>query len=162
MRKYRASYSVYIRSTDPNEPKTHREAARFIGSVSANECKEYGTPFPTSLTAPESASERENLLLYEVGYGFLESAWGHGYATEAVRAFANAYVNACGAWSPPFERVRLLGVVESANAPSRRVLEKIGFGFSGVHRWEGQGVFIGGAVQPPEVCVYSFGPVVCS
>jgi RimJ/RimL family protein N-acetyltransferase len=157
VRKYRASYSVYVRAPD-GAPSRPRDAARFVGRVGAGECREYGAPFPDRLAAPADPAGRGRILRCEVGYGLLERAWGRGYATEALRALVRAYVGARALWSPPFERVHLLGVTGAANAPSRRVLEKVGFRLNGVHRWEGEDVFIGGAMQPPEVCVYSFDP----
>jgi RimJ/RimL family protein N-acetyltransferase len=103
--------------------------------------------------------EKEKILMFEVGYSFLEKAWGKGYATEALRALVEAFVKPRGFWDPPFDRVYLNGVAGSANTASRRVLGKVGFRLNGIHRWDGPDVFIGGVMQPPEVCVYSFVPL---
>jgi RimJ/RimL family protein N-acetyltransferase len=160
VRKYRASYSVYMRSpnhADESQCRS-RDPSRFIGRVGARECLEYGAPFPDSLTIPKDVLEKGKILQFEVGYSFLENAWGKGYATEAMKALVAEYVKPRGFWNPPFERVYLLGVAGCANVPSRRVLEKVGFRLNGIHRWEGPDVFIGGAMQPPEVCVYSLDP----
>lgn len=157
IRKYRASYCVYLRP--PSEAQTqHRDVSLFIGRVGVGECREYGTPFPDKLTIAKDVLEKEKILKVEVGYVFLPTAWGKGYATEALKAVVETFSQSYGLWNPPFEKVYVLGVAGGANLGSRRVMEKAGFKFNGVHKWEGEEVFIGGAMQPPEVCVYSFGP----
>jgi RimJ/RimL family protein N-acetyltransferase len=103
--------------------------------VGAKECQEYGTPFPDNLTIPKDVLEKEKILKFEVGYGFLSKDWGKGYAPEALKAFVEAYLKPRGFWNPPFERVYLHGVTGGANLRSRRVLEKIGFKLNGIHRW---------------------------
>lgn len=55
----------------------------------------------------------------EIAYELLRSAHGHGYATEAAEAVVDA-AQATG-------RERLWSTVRAWNAPSFRVLEKIGF-----------------------------------
>jgi RimJ/RimL family protein N-acetyltransferase len=137
-----------------------RDPSCFIGRVGVKECAEYGAPFPDNLTIPKEVLEQENILKLEVGYAFLSKAWGKGYATEAMKAFIEAYLERHGFWDPPFERVYLHGVSGCANLGSRRVMEKVGFKLNGIHRWNGPDVFIGGAMQPPEVAVYSLGPSV--
>lgn len=161
-RQYRASYNVYLRSStnsDDGEDQ-FRDPSLFIGRVGASEGQTYGTLFPDSLTIPEHVLEKEKILKGEVGYAFLSKAWGKGYATEALKAFVEAYVQSRGFWNPRFEKVYLHGVTGGANLRSRRVLEKAGFRLNGVHRWEGPDVFIGGGMQPPEVYVFSLGPSV--
>jgi RimJ/RimL family protein N-acetyltransferase len=161
IRKYRASYNVYIRSsTGPREsPDQLRDPSRFIGRVGVKDCQEYGAPFPDNLTIPDDVLEKEKILKLEVGYAFLSKAWGKGYAPEALKAFVDTYLKRSDFWSPPFERVYLHGVIGETNSRSRRVLERTGFKFNGIHRWDGPDVYIGGAMQPPEVCVFSLGPL---
>src|ERR1700753_164779 len=72
-----------------------------------------------------------------------------------MKAFIEAYQRSRAFWNPPFERVYLHAVTGGANIRSRRVLEKIGFKLNGIHKWDGPEVFIGGAMQPPEVYVFS-------
>lgn len=103
--------------------------------------------------------EKEKILKLEVGYAFLSKTWGQGYAPEAMKAFVEVYLKSRSFWNPPFERIYFHGVTGGANVRSRRVLENIGFKLSGIHKWDGPEVFIGGAMQPPEVCVYSLGPL---
>lgn len=62
-----------------------------------------------------------------LGYVIARTAWGNGYATEAARAIVDE------AFGAGVYRVEAVADVE--NAPSRRVLEKIGMEFEGVlHR----------------------------
>ena len=55
----------------------------------------------------------------EIAYELLKRAHGHGYATEAARAVLDAAIAT--------RRKRLWSTVRTWNAPSFRVLEKIGF-----------------------------------
>lgn len=55
----------------------------------------------------------------EIGWHFRRSAWGHGYATEAARAVAD-FAFARGLVE------RLYAIVALQNAPSLRVVEKLG------------------------------------
>jgi RimJ/RimL family protein N-acetyltransferase len=157
LRKYRASYSVYLRSP-PDTAGSQvqlRDLSYFIGRVGVKECAEYGLPFPDNLTISKDIMEKKKILKMEVGYAFLSKAWGNGYAPEAMKALVEAYSRPCGFWNPMFEQIYLHGVTGGANLRSRKVLEKIGFKLNGIHRWDGPEVFIGGAMQPPEVCVFS-------
>jgi ribosomal-protein-alanine N-acetyltransferase len=66
----------------------------------------------------------------EVGYTFRRDAWGKGYATESALACL------CAAFGPlGLERVR--AVVLPANAPSLRVLEKVGMRRDGTVQYMG-------------------------
>ena len=56
-RKYRASYSVYIRAPDESQGQP-RDPSRFIGRVGGGECREYGVPLPDSLTVPREVLDR--------------------------------------------------------------------------------------------------------
>lgn len=67
----------------------------------------------------------------DFGYVFARAAWGRGYATEAARA--------CLLYG--LERLGLKGVMASVtpeHAASRRVLEKIGFEYRGLRRFDGE------------------------
>ncbi|HEV2707685.1 MAG TPA: GNAT family N-acetyltransferase [Pyrinomonadaceae bacterium] len=66
----------------------------------------------------------------DLGYVFERASWGRGYATEAARA-----VLAYGFDRLGFEEVTANTVPE--HYASRRVLEKIGFEFRGLRRYEG-------------------------
>jgi ribosomal-protein-alanine N-acetyltransferase len=58
----------------------------------------------------------------EVGYGLLPTFWGRGLATELARAATRAGFEV-------LQLSRLIGITLPTNAPSRRVLEKIGFSY---------------------------------
>jgi RimJ/RimL family protein N-acetyltransferase len=55
-----------------------------------------------------------------IGYGLVEPARGHGYATEALRALVGYAVRQPAA-------KRMVADTEKGNVPSQRVLEKAGF-----------------------------------
>jgi RimJ/RimL family protein N-acetyltransferase len=73
---------------------------------------------PPNLDLPEDVSFNPEDA--ELGYMFLPHAWGHGYATEACAAalewFADTYPGASVVACP-----------QTANKPSVRVLQKLGF-----------------------------------
>jgi len=60
---------------------------------------------------------------WELGYWISEAAWGQGYATEAARAFTD--------WAKAQNRAPLTASHFSDNPASGRVLEKVGFGYTG-------------------------------
>jgi RimJ/RimL family protein N-acetyltransferase len=61
----------------------------------------------------------ENAGPIEIGYRYVQSAWGRGIATEAARALVDHGFRALG-FDP------IVGVTHPANLASQRVLEKIG------------------------------------
>ncbi|MFJ1766967.1 GNAT family N-acetyltransferase [Amycolatopsis sp. NPDC088138] len=66
----------------------------------------------------------------QLGYLFLPTAWGHGYATEACAAVLDWFATAC-----PGEPMTV--VTQTANKASMRLLEKLGF--TEVERFEAYG-----------------------
>ncbi|MGW1124529.1 GNAT family N-acetyltransferase [Streptomyces sp. NPDC002526] len=66
----------------------------------------------------------------ELGYLLLPEAWGQGYAAEACAAVLDRFAETC-----PGEPVVLF--TQTANAPSMRLAEKLGF--TGIHRFEAWG-----------------------
>lgn len=155
------SYLVYLRSDDKSGDSQgqKRDDDSLIGRVGAMECLEFGTPFADELTIPKDVLAKEKILVYQVGYAFLGKAWGKGYATEATRALIEAFMNSRGFWNPSFQQVYWQTATGVANSRSKRVLEKLGFKLKGIHRWDGADSFIGGAMQPPAVCVFYLGPL---
>ncbi|MDQ3804118.1 MAG: GNAT family N-acetyltransferase [Acidobacteriota bacterium] len=73
---------------------------------------------------------REGMSEVELGYLFARDCWGKGYATEAAGACLRH----------GFDELKLEEVVARVtpeHTPSRRVLEKLGFEFEGLRRFEG-------------------------
>lgn len=68
---------------------------------------------------------RESLDFPDVGYAFLESAWGQGYAQEAASATVTHAREALGIKT-------LAAITKPENRASIRVLEKVGFTFQGM------------------------------
>lgn len=156
IRKYRASYGIYLRSSSKDENST-RDPTRFIGRIGAKELGDYGPPFPEHLTMPQHILERKEMLMLEVGYSLLEKAWGNGYAPEALKALTDALRNTEGFWSPPYKKIYLLAIVGEGNERSVSVIKKCGFELNGVHKWDAPDVFIGGAMRPCQVSIFSLG-----
>jgi RimJ/RimL family protein N-acetyltransferase len=61
----------------------------------------------------------------EVGYRFLKTQWGNGYATEAARVSIDFGLDELGL-------NEIVAVTLSTNLASRRVMEKCGLAFVGV------------------------------
>ena len=81
--------------------------------------------------------EVEGVREPEIGYLFLRSAWGHGFATEAAAACRD-YGFALGRYE------RLICLPAAANTPSRRVAERVGFRLERIIEQRGK-----------EVCLYT-------
>lgn len=82
--------------------------------------------------------KRDTLPDPDLGYAFLPEHFGQGYAFEACRASLRAARDT-------FHLQALLAIVNEGNTASRRLLEKLGFGFQGMTALEP-----GGA----ELCLY--------
>lgn len=75
--------------------------------------------------------KRDTLPEPDLGFALLQEHWGRGYAVEAGRAVMR-YAH------DPLGLQKLLAIVTPGNAPSRRVLEKLGFAVEGRMRTEAQ------------------------
>jgi [ribosomal protein S5]-alanine N-acetyltransferase len=82
--------------------------------------------------------KRDNLPHPDLGYAFLPEYFGHGLAFEATRACITAA-------RQDFGIQRLLAIVNPGNHPSRRLLDKLGFAFNGMHA-----IYAG----EPDLCLY--------
>jgi len=60
----------------------------------------------------------------EIGYALLPDAWGRGYGAEAVARVLTALFGTGG-------RHRVVAIAAAGNAPSRRLLERLGFRLEG-------------------------------
>jgi RimJ/RimL family protein N-acetyltransferase len=128
---YRIGYAVHV--CHPGRP------AEFIGVVALKSLDDKSLPLPEALTAPAADT---GTLTVELSYMFLPSAWGKGYATEAVKAV----VASCEQRSPwsPFKRVYLRAIVNRENPGSRRVMDKIGIAERGLYEWKGEQIYLAG------------------
>lgn len=86
------------------------------------------------------------LHMVEVGYVVKPWFWGHGFAVEMVKSFADYLFSSTAL-------VRLGAYCDVENSASRRVLEKVGMAFEGVLRsWA---IHPNINSIPRDVCVYS-------
>ena len=159
LRQYRLSYLAYKRNPEDNSADTTGcDGSSIIGVLGFREPQVYGIPFPDQLTIPEQDITAQKVLIMEAGYGFLPTAWGFGYGPESLKGLCEAFQKASHVWGPSFEKIYIRAIIGPTNPRSVRVVEKAGFTKRGLHVWDGEHVFIGGAMQPPEVLVYSYGP----
>ena len=79
---------------------------------------------------------------WEIGYHIAKAYTGHGYATEAVRAFLPVIMDRLGLKS-------VLGVCLADNLASRRVMEKCGF----IQQYTGMGNYQG---AQRNICKYIY------
>jgi RimJ/RimL family protein N-acetyltransferase len=153
--RYCAAYMVHLKKTseEVSDVGPGEAAPQSIGIISIRDCVTYGTPFSDALALPAETAERDAILSQELGYMLIPEAWGKGYCTEAVLAMINAYKENTAFWKP-YRGLFLYVVVGTANSKSVRVCDRIGIKRRGIHRWEGEHVFLGGELQPPVVEVF--------
>lgn len=65
--------------------------------------------------------KREQLVDVDLGYALLPEFWSRGYAYESARATLD--------WARARQIARVVAIVSPSNAPSIRLLEKLGFAF---------------------------------
>lgn len=150
-------YLVYTRvdGESDEEAMESRDPEQVIGICNLNNQNVYGVPFGEHLRiVPKEIEAREKVLTLEAGWTLLPTVWGKGYAPEAVIAMLTSYHESASRWNPPYQRVCFIAVVGEANPRSQKVAGKVGFTRLGIHEWEGEDMFIGGAMQPPRVIVF--------
>lgn len=146
---FRAGYAVHKidesmdRSIEnvPQSPKPQGNLSKFIGMVTMVSLEPSSLVLPETLVLP-TAAEVDTLSI-ELAYMFLPRAWGKGYATESVQAVLEACRRAPSYWAP-FSKLYVRAIVNGCNAPSLRVMEKIGMTKHGVYHLTGRNVFIAG------------------
>lgn len=127
------------------EPETE-----LVGRVSFRTEKTF-PEIPAEFTVPTNLEK--GVLSLEVGYKFLGSEWGHGFATEALAAMLDGMKDSKGFLSP-FTKLYVEGICSPENPGSIRVLEKVGMKSLGMYSWEGEKVFLNGAMRDTCVLVY--------
>lgn len=125
-------------------------ATELVGGVSFRSNKTFPM-MPAEFTVPSGVEN--GVLCLEVGYSFLGSGWGKGFATEALAAVLEGLKSSKGFLSP-FTKLYVEGIVSHENPRSIRVLEKVGMKSLGMYSWEGEKVFINGAMRDTCVLVY--------
>jgi RimJ/RimL family protein N-acetyltransferase len=100
------------------------------------------TLLPEKEATLSPGSSAQHKLTLELGYLFLPSYWGYGYATESGRALLDEYRRVLSRTSLA-AKVEFSAHVHADNLPSIRVLEKLGF--LEVNRSEDEGlIFLDG------------------
>ena len=129
------AYAVHETSQDGS--------SRFIGLVNLVSLSGHSLPLPEHLVIPKG--EEKDTLVVELAYSFLPLAWGKGYATEAVTAVLGACQSGKSKefWTP-WERVWMRVIVNGGNPPSQRVMAKCGIKHTGIFKWKGERIFLGG------------------
>ncbi|CAG9993175.1 unnamed protein product [Clonostachys byssicola] len=106
-------------------------------------------PIEEGLLGSSAASDASRVIGLDLGYLFLPSAWGQGFATESIRAFLEHYLGEKRK-SDPQIRIQIQANVHPDNFGSLNVLHKLGF-----HIYERvvgeEVVFIGGASRNKSV-----------
>ena len=157
----RVMYLVYTRveGKSDEQARESRDPERVIGICSLNNLKVYGVPFGDHLhIVPKEIAAHEKVLMLEAGWQLLPTVWGKGYCPEAVTAMLSSYHESTSRWNPPYQRVCFVAVVGEMNPRSQKVASKVGFTRLGIHEWEGDDTFLGGAMQPPRAIVFGLDP----
>ncbi len=134
--------ALFALQSDPNvlrywdsPPWTDRERARvFLESCQKMAEEGSGARLAIDLTSDETfigwcslTRWNKDFRTAALGYCFNESAWGHGYATEAARAVLE--------WAfAALDLNRVQAETDTRNVASARVLEKVGFHREGTLR----------------------------
>jgi RimJ/RimL family protein N-acetyltransferase len=118
-----------------------KRPAEFIGLVTLRSLDASMLTLPEDLTIPVAATA--TTLVLDLGYMFLPSGWGKGYATESLEAVFKACQRAKTFWSP-FSKVYIRALVNEENPPSMRVVSKAGMEQKGVYERIGDPIFLAG------------------
>ena len=149
--KYRVLYAIHrIRDDKANGIfDSNSEDFETIGTCTLKP----GMTVPIHDHMTTKTNEATGVLRLEIGYQFLPEVWGKGYATEACIALLDACRKSNSHFAP-YTSLYIDGVVSPDNPASMKVLEKAGLKQIGLNAWEGEPVFLAGAMRDPVVWVY--------
>lgn len=154
-KRFRVYYAVH--ELPQNSGQEEGAKGRFIGGIQLRSLGGPNDLVVPDANMPPASSFTPSTLHLEIGYQFLEPAWGKGYATESV----SAAIEACGRalkteYFKPYDRLYVRAIVNEENPPSLRVMGKTkGMENLGVWEWEGEPVFLAGRwIEKSRICIF--------
>lgn len=158
-KQYRVAYAVHKTAESTTDSvkvgtqKLGEISTEFLGLVFLRSLHAGNyLPLPETLTIPTAAAA--TTLTVELAYSFLPTAWGKGYATEAVAAVFEACKRTQSFWDP-YSKLYARAIVNGRNPNSFRVAEKTGMTKRGIYDWTGQPIFLGGEwVEKDDLHIY--------
>ena len=157
---YKVVYAVHtvlgsISGSVGGEPQSVEQGGKsteFIGLVTLRALDADSLPLPEEFTLP--AAVATTTLTLEIAYMFFPTAWGKGYATEAIEAVFGSCRRSRSFWTP-FSKLYVRALVNPSNLASRRVMEKSGLKLKGVYEWSGKAVFLCGEWRERDsICIF--------
>jgi RimJ/RimL family protein N-acetyltransferase len=144
-KSYRIAYAVHeLLPTSANDVVNREDIpTRFVGLIGVKPLGPQGLVVQQDILPPSTSEP--GCLTVEMGYSYLPSAWGKGYATDAVKAVIEACKRGKTFWEP-YDKVFLRAIVSPENPASQRVMAKSGMKKLGMHFWDGKGqsIYVGG------------------
>jgi RimJ/RimL family protein N-acetyltransferase len=142
-KSHRVAYAVHeLLSTSENDGVSKEDIpSRFIGLIGLKPLRPESLTIRPDLLPPSTLEP--GCLTVEMGYSYLPSAWGKGYATGAVKAVIETCKRRETFWEP-YDKVFVRAIVGPENVASQRVMAKSGMKELGIHVWEGEAIFVGG------------------
>lgn len=144
-KSYRIAYAVHELLHPAENDAVNKEdiPTRFVGLIGVKTLGPHSLVLRSDILPPSTFEP--GCLTVEMGYSYLPSAWGKGYATGAVRAVIDACKRGKTFWEP-CDKVFVRAIVSPENPASMRVMAKSGMKELGMHFWDGEGqsIFVGG------------------
>lgn len=143
---YRIMYAVHelLSSNDSSSPSPTQDniPSRLIGLITLRSLGPSSLALPSHLFPPSTQSPE--VLTLELGYQYLPSAWGKGFAGESLGAVFSVVKRAASTFWTPYYKVYVRAIVNSENPASQRVMAKLGVQQLGMYQWAGESLFLGG------------------